>query len=185
VCIAFFYKTDIGELLPSRGFLSESRGTHPRLGITAYLFALSPLTEPGVVGLSPSTLSTLLAIPIPSSCYCHPKLGTSWGSLLGPISDETGFSDPTKERKKLWSGCVSIGVFFCWNGNLYTHSARVDFVCNLPWTSSPPLVAAVLIAPKGAESPSNHGSNRIAGLFSPLRCRLGPILLSLVIPLAH
>ena len=53
----------------------------------------------------------------------------------------------------------------------------------LEWTSFPPLVTAVSITPKGAESP---GSRLIGvGLFSSIRDRLGQTLLSLAGPVAH
>ena len=57
----------------------------------------------------------------------------------------------------------------------------------LEWTSFPPLVTAVLITPKGAESPDSRRtrSNMCAGSYPSIRDRLGQTLLSLAGPVAH
>ena len=67
-CVALFDLTDIGKTLQSRGFLKGGpRSTYPRNGSPTCNLTLSPLRESGVAGSSPSTLTTSLAIPIPSS----------------------------------------------------------------------------------------------------------------------
>ena len=65
----------------------------------------------------------------------------------------------------------SFGFFFIFfKGDL---SVRTDSPSPLEWLSFLPLVAAVSITPKGAESPGSGHIGVIGALFFFHRCRLG------------
>jgi len=64
----FVWWPDIGQLLRSRNFLTQAKGAcHHDSESLAYLLTLSSLRQPGVARSSPSSLTTSLAIPVPSS----------------------------------------------------------------------------------------------------------------------
>jgi len=69
VCVALFYRTDIGESMNGPGVSSRAsqESTYPRMKIAVAPPHPDPPSQPGVAGCSPFTLTTSLVIPIPSS----------------------------------------------------------------------------------------------------------------------